>query len=162
MASETDVRARLQRAGQGHLLRFWAELGPGPRAALLAELAPLEPDALREHCASAAEACARAPGPTPGLDARLQPLAPERLGSAIRSDAETRRRWEEEGGQLAGGARMSPGRLLAPRGRVAAPRTQASPHTAPLAPRFPPDCPEQGGRAAAGWRAGHSSGGHLP
>ncbi|XP_004848848.2 UDP-N-acetylhexosamine pyrophosphorylase-like protein 1 [Heterocephalus glaber] len=97
MATEADVRARLQRAGQGHLLRFWAELGPGPRAALLAELAPLEPDALREHCASAAEACARAPGPTPGLAARLRPLSPERVGSASRSDPETRRRWEAEG-----------------------------------------------------------------
>lgn len=97
MASEAAVRARLQRAGQEHLLRFCAELEPGPRAALLAELAPLEPEALREHCLRAAAACARPPGPPPDLAARLRPLPPERVGSAVRSDPETRRLWEEEG-----------------------------------------------------------------
>ncbi|EAW88341.1 UDP-N-acteylglucosamine pyrophosphorylase 1-like 1, isoform CRA_b [Homo sapiens] len=97
MASEQDVRARLQRAGQEHLLRFWAELAPEPRAALLAELALLEPEALREHCRRAAEACARPHGPPPDLAARLRPLPPERVGRASRSDPETRRRWEEEG-----------------------------------------------------------------
>ncbi|XP_069915559.1 UDP-N-acetylhexosamine pyrophosphorylase-like protein 1 isoform X2 [Oryctolagus cuniculus] len=97
MASERDVRARLQLAGQEHLLRFWAELAPGPRAGLLAELEPLDPAALREHCRQAAAACARPPGPDPGLAARLRPLPPERVGSASRSDPETRRRWEEEG-----------------------------------------------------------------
>ncbi|KAM4877839.1 UDP-N-acetylhexosamine pyrophosphorylase-like protein 1 [Thomomys bottae] len=96
-ATEQDVRARLRRAGQEHLLRFWAELAPGARAALLAELAPLEPDALRLHCQRAAAACARPSGPPPGLAERLRPLPPERLGSASRSAPETRRRWEEEG-----------------------------------------------------------------
>ncbi|XP_049752484.1 UDP-N-acetylhexosamine pyrophosphorylase-like protein 1 isoform X4 [Elephas maximus indicus] len=97
MASEQEVRARLQRAGQEHLLRFSAELAPGPRAALLAELASLEPGALREHCQRAAAACARAPGPPPDLGARLRPLPPERVGSASRSDPDVRRRWEDEG-----------------------------------------------------------------
>lgn len=97
MASEQDVRARLQRAGQEHLLRFCAELAPGPRAALLAELAALEPEALREHCRRAAAACARPPGPAPDLAARLRPLPPERVGSAYRGDAGMRRLWEAEG-----------------------------------------------------------------
>uniref|UniRef100_A0A8D1ML55 UDP-N-acetylglucosamine pyrophosphorylase 1 like 1 n=1 Tax=Sus scrofa TaxID=9823 RepID=A0A8D1ML55_PIG len=97
MASERDVRARLQRAGQEHLLRFCAELAPGPRAALLAQLEPLEPEALREHCRRAADACARPPGPPPDLAARLRPLPPERVGSAIGGDPETLRLWEEEG-----------------------------------------------------------------
>ncbi|XP_012510170.1 PREDICTED: UDP-N-acetylhexosamine pyrophosphorylase-like protein 1 [Propithecus coquereli] len=97
MASEREVRVRLRRAGQEHLLRFWAELAPGPRAALLAELAPLEPEALREHCRRAAAACALPPGPSPDLAARLRPLPPERVGSVGRSDPETRRCWEEEG-----------------------------------------------------------------
>ncbi|XP_008840111.1 UDP-N-acetylhexosamine pyrophosphorylase-like protein 1 isoform X2 [Nannospalax galili] len=97
MASERDVRAGLRRAEQDHLLRFWAELAPGSRAALLGELASLEPDALREHCRGAAAACALPPGPLPDLAARLRPLPPERVGSAIRCDPETRRRWEEEG-----------------------------------------------------------------
>ncbi|XP_069871234.1 UDP-N-acetylhexosamine pyrophosphorylase-like protein 1 [Dipodomys merriami] len=97
MASEPDVRARLRRAGQEHLLRFWAELAPAARAALLAELAPLEPDALRLHCQRAAAACARPSGPPPGLAARLRPLPAQRLGSASRGDPETLRRWAEEG-----------------------------------------------------------------
>lgn len=99
MASEQDVRSKLQRAGQDHLLRFWDDLAPEPRAALLAELASLEPDVLREHCQRASAACSLAPGPLPDLAARLQPLPPERVGSATRCDQETRRQWEEEGRQ---------------------------------------------------------------
>lgn len=97
MASEQDVRARLQRAGQEHLLRFCAELAPGPRAALLAQLESLEPEALREHCERAAAACARPPDPPHDVAARLSPLPPERVGSASQSDPKTRRLWEEEG-----------------------------------------------------------------
>ncbi|XP_041581809.1 UDP-N-acetylhexosamine pyrophosphorylase-like protein 1 [Vulpes lagopus] len=97
MASERAVRARLQRAGQEHLLRFCAELAPGQRAALLAELGALEPEALREHCRRAAAACAHPPGPPPDLAARLRPLPPECVGSASRCDPETRLLWEEEG-----------------------------------------------------------------
>lgn len=93
------MRAQLQRAGQDHLLRFWADLAPESRAALLAELASLEPDALREHCQRASAACALVPGPLPDLEARLQPLPPELVGSAIRCDQETRLQWEEEGRQ---------------------------------------------------------------
>lgn len=94
---ERTVRERLRRAGQEHLLRFYADLAPEPRAALLAELGPLEPDALREHCRRAAAAHGRPSGPGPDLAARLQPLPPERLGSATRCHPDTRRRWEEEG-----------------------------------------------------------------
>ncbi|XP_036983709.2 UDP-N-acetylhexosamine pyrophosphorylase-like protein 1 isoform X2 [Artibeus jamaicensis] len=97
MASEQDMRARLQRVGQEHLLRFWAELEPGPRASLLAELESLEPQALREHCQRAAAACAHPPGPPLDLATRLRPLPRERVGSVSRSDAERRRLWEEEG-----------------------------------------------------------------
>lgn len=109
MASELDVRARLQRAGQEHLLRFCAELAPGPRAALLAQLELLEPEALREHCRRAAAACARPPAPAPDLAARLRPLPPERVGSASGVAPQTRRLWEEEGrrGGGPGGGRAS-------------------------------------------------------
>lgn len=114
MASEQDVRAQLQRAGQEHLLRFWADLAPEPLAALLAELATLEPDALREHCQRAAAACALTPGPLADLAARLQPLPPECVGSAIRCDQETRLRWEEEGKQYGAGWGLGRRRPLRP------------------------------------------------
>ncbi|XP_072816661.1 UDP-N-acetylhexosamine pyrophosphorylase-like protein 1 isoform X2 [Vicugna pacos] len=97
MASERDIRARLQRAGQEHLLRFCAELAPGPRAALLAQLEPLEPEALGEHCRRAAAARAHPSGPPPELAARLRPLPPERMGTASGGDPQSRRLWEEEG-----------------------------------------------------------------
>lgn len=120
MASERDVRARLQRAGQEHLLRFCAELAPGPRAALLAELGALEPEALREHCRRAAAACAHPPGPPPDLAARLRPLPPECVGSASRCDPEMRRLWEEEGRRggagVPGGAGLAGGGGPAPSG----------------------------------------------
>lgn len=109
MASEREVRARLQRAGQEHLLRFCAELPPGPRAALLAELGALEPEALREHCRRAAAACAHPPGPPPDLAARLRPLPPECVGSASRCDPEMRGLWEEEGKRGGPGRRRGPG-----------------------------------------------------
>ena len=116
MASELDVRARLQRAGQEHLLRFCAELAPGPRAALLAQLEPLEPEALREHCRRAAAACARPPAPAPDLAARLRPLPPERVGSASGVAPQTRRLWEEEGRRVGG---PGGGRSRAPEGGLA-------------------------------------------
>lgn len=109
MASEQDVRARLQRVGQEHLLRFCAELAPGPRAALLRELESLEPEALREHCQRAAAACARPPGPPPDMATRLRPLPPERVGSVSRSDAERQRLWEEEGEGSGGPGGAGPG-----------------------------------------------------
>lgn len=148
MASERAVRARLQRAGQEHLLRFCAELEPGPRAALLAELAPLEPEALREHCLRAAAAWARPPGPPPDLAARLRPLPPERLGSAVRSDPDTRRRWEEEGSAGRPGRRE--GRLCAARGlsvtsgsRLPLTPTSSPPRAVCIAHRAG-QCPAQG------------------
>ncbi|KAM9256751.1 UDP-N-acetylhexosamine pyrophosphorylase-like protein 1 isoform 2-T2 [Cariama cristata] len=92
---ELEVRARLARCGQSHLLRFWAELGPGQRGALLAALPP----GLGEHCRLAAAAAAEAPqrGPSKRLDGRMEPLPERLLGSARRSGSAELERWEAEG-----------------------------------------------------------------
>ncbi|XP_074066717.1 UDP-N-acetylhexosamine pyrophosphorylase-like protein 1 [Macrotis lagotis] len=97
MVSEEEVRAGLERAGQAHLLRFWAELAPAGRASLLADLAPLDPDELGEHCRRAAAARAREQAPLEQADSRMRPVQPEVLGGVRRSDPQSLRRWEQEG-----------------------------------------------------------------
>ncbi|KAG8141928.1 hypothetical protein E2320_006584 [Naja naja] len=95
---EEAMRGRLERAGQPHLLRFWAELGPAQREALLGPLALLEPEDLAEHCRQAAQACARQRRPCrEKLDGRMEPLPPEVVGSVGSGDPAALERWEEEG-----------------------------------------------------------------
>lgn len=96
MASLEQVRRRLEEAGQPQLLRFWPELGPEGRAALLAELSALDPRELREHCRGAAEAGARGDGVDQRLR-KMEPLPPELLGSVRHSDPESLANWEQEG-----------------------------------------------------------------
>lgn len=88
-----EVRAQLERCGQGHLLRFWAELDTAQRGALLAALPP----GLGEHCRQAAAAGARQRGPHERLDGRMEPLPTELLGSTRRSSPTALQRWEAEG-----------------------------------------------------------------
>ncbi|XP_054704798.1 UDP-N-acetylhexosamine pyrophosphorylase-like protein 1 isoform X2 [Grus americana] len=93
MGPPEELRARLARCGQSHLLRFWAELGPAQRGALLAALPP----GLDEHCRLAAAAGARQRGPPERLDGRMEPLPARLLGSVRRSDPAALERWEAEG-----------------------------------------------------------------
>ncbi|XP_038623949.1 UDP-N-acetylhexosamine pyrophosphorylase-like protein 1 [Tachyglossus aculeatus] len=101
--------------GQDQLLRFWPQLGPGQRRALLADLATLGPAGLGEHCHRALRAWgqrrhrrdrrrllrdALQDPPDPAdrpLSARLRPLPPDALGGARRHPPHTLRRWELEG-----------------------------------------------------------------
>ncbi|XP_031457304.1 UDP-N-acetylhexosamine pyrophosphorylase-like protein 1 isoform X3 [Phasianus colchicus] len=92
MEPPEEVRARLERAGQGHLLRFWAELDPAQRTELLAALPP----GLGEHCRLAA-ACARQRENLERLDGRVEPLPAALLGSARHCGPAALRRWEDEG-----------------------------------------------------------------
>uniref|UniRef100_A0A8C9F217 UDP-N-acetylglucosamine pyrophosphorylase 1 like 1 n=1 Tax=Pavo cristatus TaxID=9049 RepID=A0A8C9F217_PAVCR len=92
MEPPEEVRARLERAGQGHLLRFWAELDPAQRAELLAALPP----GLGEHCRLAA-ACARQREHLERLDGRVEPLPAALLGSARHCGLAALQRWEDEG-----------------------------------------------------------------
>lgn len=98
MEPPEEVRARLERAGQGHLLRFWAELDPAQRAELLAAL----PSGLGEHCRLAA-ACARQRENPERLDGRMEPLPAALLGSARHCGPAALRRWEDEGERAGGG-----------------------------------------------------------
>ncbi|XP_062447090.1 UDP-N-acetylhexosamine pyrophosphorylase-like protein 1 [Rhea pennata] len=93
MGPPEEVRARLERAGQAHLLRFWPELRPAQRASLLASLEP----GLGEHCRLAAAARSRERDPLERLDGRMEPLPAELLGSVRRSDPAALERWEAEG-----------------------------------------------------------------
>lgn len=97
MEPPEEVRARLERAGQGHLLRFWAELDPAQRAELLAALPP----GLGEHCRLAA-ACARPRERLERLDGRVEPLPAAVLGSVRHCGPAALQRWEDEG-ERAGG-----------------------------------------------------------
>uniref|UniRef100_A0A452HQG5 Uncharacterized protein n=1 Tax=Gopherus agassizii TaxID=38772 RepID=A0A452HQG5_9SAUR len=98
MAPPEETRARLARAGQSHLLRFWAELAPAERAALLAALALLPAEELGAHCRRAAEARAAERGPPERSGRRMEPVPAEFLGSVSRSEPATLARWEAEGG----------------------------------------------------------------
>lgn len=98
MGPPEEARVRLARCGQSHLLRFWAELGPAQRGALLAALPP----GLGEHCRLAAAAGARQRGPPERLDGRMEPLPARLLGSARRSGPAALERWEAEGERAAG------------------------------------------------------------
>uniref|UniRef100_A0ACB8EZR0 UDP-N-acetylhexosamine pyrophosphorylase-like protein 1 n=1 Tax=Sphaerodactylus townsendi TaxID=933632 RepID=A0ACB8EZR0_9SAUR len=97
--SEEELRARLERVGQAHLLRFWAELEPAQRDSLRQTLVQLDARELGEHCKLAAEACAREQGGSGQgrLDGNLEPIPAQFLGGVSRSDAATLERWEEEG-----------------------------------------------------------------
>lgn len=88
------LQRRLEAAGQAHVLRFWPELGEQERRRLLQELSLLQPEALREHCAAAAEAAA---SPAASLDGLIEPLPPQSIGSATRSGPERVREWEQLG-----------------------------------------------------------------
>lgn len=83
MASEADLRARLQRAPARSTSCFLPKLAPEPAPRCWPNSRPWAE--LRQHCQRAAAACA-APGPPSDLAARLQPLPPERVGSATEGD----------------------------------------------------------------------------
>lgn len=115
MEPPEEVRARLERAGQGHLLRFWAELDPAQCAELLAALPP----GLGEHCRLAA-ACARPRERLERLDGRVEPLPAAVLGSVRHCGPAALQRWEDEG-ERAGGYRRRGQRTRGSEGPQAVP-----------------------------------------
>ncbi|NP_001015926.1 UDP-N-acetylhexosamine pyrophosphorylase-like protein 1 [Xenopus tropicalis] len=95
--SAESRRRRAEESGQGQLFRFWDELSPAEKEALLEQLEMLEPRELREHCQRAREAYVRESSAPQRLDDRMQPVPPEFLGSVRHSGTGELERWEREG-----------------------------------------------------------------
>jgi len=91
------LRARLVEHGQEHLLRFWDHLDETDRQHLTVELLSLD----LEYVNRCYEACIgdlkRANG---NCDSQLEPLPESVVGSIVRTDAETMKRYEQEGLKL--------------------------------------------------------------
>lgn len=139
---------RLSAGGQGHVLRFWAELGGAARRALAAELRDMDVAEINRFFRRARGDGGG--GAAAGLDARMEPVPRDVLGSASR-DRGLLPRWESRGrcGGRRGPARRGAG--------AAGPTRVCSPGR-----RAGGDRGEPRGRAAAGWRAGHPPRRPLP
>lgn len=92
-----EAKAKLEAAGQTHVLQFWDELSAEERGTFLEEIFQLQPDELVEHCREAAASASRQSSADGRLDARMQPVPPEFIGSVRKSDRETLQKWENEG-----------------------------------------------------------------
>ncbi|XP_062472238.1 UDP-N-acetylhexosamine pyrophosphorylase isoform X3 [Pezoporus occidentalis] len=106
-AGAAALGQRLAEGGQGHVLRFWPELGAEARRALAAELRDMDVAEInrffrraRGDGGGAAEVTAA------GLDARMQPVPRDVLGSASR-DRELLPRWESRGLAEIAGSRVA-------------------------------------------------------
>lgn len=99
---------RLAAGGQGHVLRFWPELGGAARRALAAELRDMDVAEINRFFRRAR---GDGGGTAAGLDARMEPVPRDVLGSASR-DRGLLPRWESRGrcGGDGGGARSGPAR----------------------------------------------------
>lgn len=97
MLSFEEANARLETAGQSHVLQFWAELCAEERDTILEEISQLQPEELLEHCRAAPAAASRHSSADGRLDERMEPVPPEFFGSVRKSDKETLQMWGDEG-----------------------------------------------------------------
>ncbi|XP_076867865.1 UDP-N-acetylhexosamine pyrophosphorylase-like protein 1 [Brachyhypopomus gauderio] len=97
MKSFEEAKARLESAGQSHVLRFWSELSAEQRVTFLEELSQLDPEELSRHCRTAVEAASLQSSDGERLDAHMEPVPPEFIGSVRKSDQQTLKEWEDEG-----------------------------------------------------------------
>lgn len=97
MLSFEEAKARLENAGQSHVLQFWAELSAEERGTILEEISQLQPEELLEHCRAAAAAASRHSSADGRLDERMEPVPPEFIGSVRKSNKETLQMWGDEG-----------------------------------------------------------------
>lgn len=97
---------RLAAAGQGHVLRFWPELGGAARRALAAELHDMDVAEINRFFRRARGVGGG--GTMAGLDARMEPVPRDVLGSASR-DRELLPRWESRGRCGGRRGRLGPG-----------------------------------------------------
>lgn len=97
MLSFEEAKAKLESAGQNHVLRFWPELSAEERGDFLEELSQLDPAELQRHCRRAAEAASRTSCEDERPCRRMEPVEPEFIGGVQRSDPGSLQEWEEEG-----------------------------------------------------------------
>ncbi|KAG1958995.1 UDP-N-acetylhexosamine pyrophosphorylase isoform a [Pimephales promelas] len=97
MLTFEEAKARLETAGQSHVLQFWAELCAEERDTILEEISQLQPEELLEHCRAATAAASRHSSADDRLDERMEPVPLEFIGSVRKSDKETLQMWSDEG-----------------------------------------------------------------
>ena len=90
-----DLKLRLSKAGQEHLLDFWNELEEAQQVELYAELQAMNFQELNLFFQKAIEGFNHSSQPEK-VDARMEPVPREVLGSATR-DQDQLQAWESEG-----------------------------------------------------------------
>lgn len=90
-----DLKLRLSRCGQEHLLQFWNELDEAQQAELYAELQAMNFEELNFFFQKAIENFNQS-SQQEKMDARMEPVPREVLGSATR-DQDRLQAWESEG-----------------------------------------------------------------
>uniref|UniRef100_A0A2K5DHJ5 UDP-N-acetylglucosamine pyrophosphorylase 1 n=1 Tax=Aotus nancymaae TaxID=37293 RepID=A0A2K5DHJ5_AOTNA len=90
-----DLKLRLSKAGQEHLLRFWNELEEAQQVELHAELQAMNFEELNLFFQKAIEGFNQS-SQQKNVDARMEPVPREVLGSATR-DQDQLQAWESEG-----------------------------------------------------------------
>lgn len=91
----SDLKLRLSRAGQEHLLQFWDELDGAQQAELCAELRAMNFEELNVFFQKATAELSQA-SQQEKVDARMEPVPREVLGSATR-DQDQLQAWESGG-----------------------------------------------------------------
>ena len=90
-----DLKLRLSKAGQEHLLQFWNELEEAQQVELFTELQAMNFEELNLFFQKAIEGFNHSSQPEK-VDARMEPVPREVLGSATR-DQDQLQAWESEG-----------------------------------------------------------------
>ena len=96
----SELRVKLEKHGQSHLLRFWDQLSKDQRTALLADLASIDFAQVNENfrqVTSPSNHPSADPHPEGALDDLLEPVPSDCFGSYSKSDPSTLKAYEDVG-----------------------------------------------------------------